>query len=263
MINKLKCFIKATLLDRQIWLGRATEKQKIYEFLDSVKPIKTNHNLIRVGGDSDGGYLIPNDIDGIDACFSPGVSKIADFETDLTQRGIKCFLADYSVDGPPEKNALFDFEKKFIGSVNNDIYMTLESWIDSKPQCGNDLILQMDIEGSEYRVIFETPSETLNKFRILVIEFHSLDYLFNRMGFELIDLVFMKILNNFEVVHIHPNNCFKPVECCGISIPPTMEFTFIRKDRILEKSRELSFPHQLDKANVTDNADYALPKCWY
>lgn len=83
----------------------------ILDLLSLLKPIKTNHELIRIGGDGDGGYLIPNDLVGIDSCFSPGVSSVADFENDLTKKGIKCFLADFSVDAPPIKNKLFDFEK--------------------------------------------------------------------------------------------------------------------------------------------------------
>ena len=263
MINKLKNNIRKFLLNQQIWIGRTTEKQKIVEFLELVKPIKTNHDLIRVGGDTDGGYLIPNDIENIDACFSPGVSEVANFENDLTKRGIKCFLADYSVEKPPIKNVLFDFEKKYLGCKNNEMFMTLESWIKSKAPNKNDFILQMDIEGAEYPVISDTSSETLDKFRILVIEFHGLDALFNKMRFELIDLTFTKILKNFEVVHIHPNNCCKPMECNGIAIPPVMEFTFLRKDRITQKGKNLSFPHKLDRANLVQYADFTLPKCWY
>ena len=263
VIKQLKNNIKKILLNQQIWIGKTTEKQKIVEFLELVKPIKTNHDLIRVGGDTDGGYLIPNDIENIDTCFSPGVDEVANFENDLTKRGIKCFLADYSVEKPPIKNVLFDFEKKYLGCKNNEMFMTLESWIKSKAPNKNDFILQMDIEGAEYPVICDTSSETLDKFRILVIEFHGLDSLFNRMFFDLIYLTFTKILKNFEVVHIHPNNYCNPIEYNEVAIPPFMEFTFLRKDRITQKGKNLSFPHKLDRANLAQYADFALPKCWY
>ena len=121
----------------------------------------------------------------------------------------------------------------------------------------------MDIEGSEYPVIAITPSEILDKFRILVIEFHGLDSLFDEMKFNSINLTFKKILKNFEVVHIHPNNCIKPSECNGIKIPPYMEFTFLRKDRITKKNKRISFPHKLDRPNIASFNDFPLPKCWY
>ena len=263
MKSFLKQIIKNILLNLHISLSRTTGKDKILAFLSAVKPVKTNHNLIRLGGETDGGYLVPNDIENIDVCFSPGVSEVANFENDLTQRGIKCFLADYSVEKPPIQNALFDFEKKYLGNKNNDIFMTLDRWVESKAPRGSDLILQMDIEESEYSVLLDASSETLNRFRILVIEFHGLDLLFNRMGFELIDSTFTKLLKNFEIVHIHPNNCCAPAVVSDIAIPPVMEFTFLRKDRISSRVSNIDFPHVLDRANIPTNEDYALPKCWY
>ena len=56
--------------------------------------------------------------------------------------------------------------------------------------------LKIDIEGAEYPVILDSPLEVLNKFRILVIEFHDLDALLHHKGFELIDLTFSKLLKN-------------------------------------------------------------------
>ena len=53
------------------------------------------------------------------------------------------------------------------------------------------------------------------------------------------------------------------MECNGVAIPPIMEFTFLRKDRITQKGKNLSFPHKLDRANLAQYDDFALPKCWY
>ena len=98
----------------------------------------------------------------------------------------------------------------------------------------------------------------------MVIEFHGLDMMTTMEGYEFINLTFSKILKNFEIVHIHPNNC------CGnayiyknITIPRVMEFTFIRKDRISKKSYAKKFPNTLDRKNVDELPDIILPKCWY
>jgi Methyltransferase FkbM domain len=263
MALKLTHAIRHLLLRNHIRISRTTDEDKVRDFLSSVKPLETNHDLIRLGGDTDGGYLVPNDIEGIDVCFSPGVSQVAAFEEDLTKRGIQCFLADYSVDSPPVENDLFDFEKKYLGPFESGNFMTLESWIKIKAPTRSDFILQMDIEGAEYGVLFDTSPETLRKFRVLVVEFHRLDALCDKMGYELISLVFAKILKDFAVVHIHPNNCAEPVHFQGLAIPPVMEFTFLRKDRINARAPATSFPHELDRANVPSNKDFALPKCWY
>lgn len=254
---------KSYLLKNNIYISRTTPYLDIVSLLTSLKPIETNYELIRIGSDTDGGYLIPNDLKGIDACFSPGVSTTSDFENDLTTKGIRCFLADYSVNAPPINNPLFDFQKKYLGIDNNDTFITLENWINQKAPNNNELLLQMDIEGSEYPVIFDTSEDTFSKFRILVIEFHDLDTIFTKAGYELIRLTFSKLLKNFEIVHIHPNNCCGSAHYKDLVIPRVMEFTFLRKDRITHKIPAKNFPHPLDKKNVASNQDIHLPDCWY
>ena len=47
----------------------------------------------------------------------------------------------------------------------------------------------------------------VQRFRIIVIEFHGLDAIFVGRGYEYIHDAFSKLLKFFDVVHIHPNNC--------------------------------------------------------
>ena len=137
-----------------------------------VQPVATNHPLIRLGCEGDGGYLVPDDLEGIAACFSPGVSTVADFELSLAERGIPCYLADYSVDQAPVQHPLISFEKKFLGLENNEVFTTLDAWMAKHAPNKTDFLLQMDIEGAEYDVLFDVSEETLQKCRVLVIEFH-------------------------------------------------------------------------------------------
>jgi hypothetical protein len=261
--TSVKQRLQKLLLANNFRITRTTENSRLKQFFSDIKPVRTNHELIRLGGNNDGGYLVPNDLEGIEVCFSPGVSDLADFERDLIKRGIKCFLADYSVDGPPFRSELIDFEKKYLGPVENEIFITLEKWIKQKARQKSDFILQMDIEGAEYGIIFDTSLDTLRKFRILVIEFHGLDGLCDKFGFEIINLTFTKLLKEFDVVHVHPNNYVPPIRYKDFIIPPTVEFTFLRKDRILSRQHCGDFPHSLDRKNVPTNKDYPLPKCWY
>ena len=57
------------------------EEGSLRILLDTLHSIK--FNLLRIGGDSDGGYLLPDDLENISSCFSPGVSDIFDFEFTL------------------------------------------------------------------------------------------------------------------------------------------------------------------------------------
>jgi hypothetical protein len=209
--------------------------------------------------------LVPDDLEGIEYCFSPGVSTTADFEAHLATLNIKSFLADYSVDSPPVRKPEFIFDKKFLGADDNETFFTLKSWKDKylRGYMG-ELLLQMDIEGFEYEVIRSTPSDLLSAFRIMVIEFHFLDKLFDRFVYELIfKPCFTKLLNHFHVAHIHPNNCCGSVKTDGIEIPRVLEFTFYNKNRVARAREKREFPHPLDRDNVVTNTCLRLPKIWY
>ena len=155
------------------------------------------------------------------------------------------------------------FEKKFVGVENNEVYMTLESWVNRHTENTDDLVLQMDIEGDEYDVLMNVPMATLKKFRILVIEFHALQSLSDPFGFRIINFTFRKLLEDFVIVHIHPNNVFKPVKVGSFMVPPIMEYTFLRKDRFRHLELTTKFPHELDQTNIQGKPDFDLPSCWY
>ncbi len=235
--------------------------------LNMMKPIKTNYPLIRIGSTHDGGYLVPDDMNGITACFSPGVSVNADFEYALAKKGIKCFLADYSVDTPPLEHELFCFDKKYLGYQDNLQYIKIDSWIDKYCSHQSEFILQMDIEGAEYEIINSINIDNLRKFRILIIEFHALGALLSNAitspRFKKIYSTMEKLLKYFDIVHIHPNNYGHIDSGYGYEIPTYLEITFLRKDRASTKEAAIKFPHTLDRRNVVYHKDITLPECWY
>ena len=49
--------------------------------------------------------------------------------------------------------------------------ISLQQWVEElAPNPTDDLLLQIDIEGAEYRNIIATSAETLRRFRIIIIE---------------------------------------------------------------------------------------------
>ena len=256
--------IRNLILNCGYFVSKTSIDSEVRNVLQRLKPFETDKKLIRVGGETDGGYLIPDDLEGINYCFSPGVAQTAAFESDLAAMGIRSFLADYSVDAPPVESEMFRFEKKFLGSVNDSTFMTLETWVgQSLPNYSRDLILQMDIEGGEYEVLMETPETILKKFRILIVEFHGLHAMFNDYGLKLIRFCLQKILREFEVVHLHPNNVATPVKRGGLEIPSVIEMTFLRKDRIRWRKESAEFPHPLDRPNLPGKPDVVVTESWY
>lgn len=263
MIKLFKSMLHAFLLKKHRAIVPTTDFALLERFFSMIKPVPIDTPLIRLGSEGDGGYLIPDDLNDIKTCFSPGVSTIADFELSLANRGIECFLTDYSVQNSPVEHPLIHFQKKYVGSVNDEIYITLDKWCNDSRLDNNDSILQMDIEGAEYEVIFDASEETLKNFRIIIIEFHHLERLINAQTFNFLNLIFKKLHKYFDVVHIHPNNCEKPYIYGSFEIPPIMEFTFLRRDRVHKNSAQLTYPHLLDRKNISTIEDVILPKCWF
>jgi len=233
-------------------------------FLKSLWPVDPGIELIRIGPNADGGYLVPDDLSGIRYAFSPGVANESGFETDLAERGLDVFLADYSVDGPARLHPRFVFDKRFVGCLTDERFMTLDDWHAAKlGQDGSDLLLQMDIEGAEYETLLAASSALMSRFRIMVIEFHDLPQLWNEPFFRVVARVFAKLLATHTVVHIHPNNCCGSVKSAGIEIPRIAEFTLLRNDRLRGTTTRTTFPHPLDRSNVAKKAPLDLPRCWH
>lgn len=259
-------FINRVIPRAAQWLGFSvadvTPKDELRGLFCELAPWNVGRDLIRLGPCGDGGYLVPDDLENLVGCFSPGVAQVSGFENDLAKRGVPCFLADASVDAPSSENPLFAFEKKYVGAWTAGDFMTLDDWIArSGVDDAGDLLLQMDIEGSEYEVVLACPSSLFERFRIVVIEFHMLGALALRPFFSLAARAFRKLLDTHICVHIHPNNYGGLVRCGPYRIPALGEYTFLRRDRILEASPVTTLPHPLDTRN-TDRPSIPVPPIW-
>lgn len=263
MINFLKTLIKTNLKNRNRYITKLTKKEQLEVLIKKLHPLKTDKPLIRFGPTGDGGYLIPDDLEGVNFCFSPGVDKECGFEEDCANRGIQVFMADGSVNKPPNNNPFFHFDHFFIGITNNEQFRTINDWIHSSGVGEDDeILLQMDIEGYEYEVFASIEDILMEKIRIIVCEFHFLDELWNKPFFNIASRIFEKILKTHSCVHIHPNNFRQEVHFDGITLPSIMEFTFLRKDRIANFIYANEFPHPLDSDNTIKHS-LKLPPCWY
>ncbi|MGB0186853.1 MAG: FkbM family methyltransferase [Flavobacteriaceae bacterium] len=246
-------------------VSKKANKNELITLIKKLAPVAPDGiPLIRMGSEYDGGYLIPDDLDGIQACFSPGVGGLIDFEQDCFARGMNVFLADNTIDGNNLPLDKFHYTNKNIASYTNETLMTIDDWVNISGVNGSsDLLLQMDIEGAEYAAISSLSDTLLNRFRILAIEFHGLHNLWNQDFFGLANEVFGKLLQTHYCVHIHPNNCDSFVEKDGLQIPITAELTFLRKDRVRSFQKVTTLPHPLDTDNAPELPSLRLSKIWY
>ena len=264
MSKRVKALIE-NAYGNSVSIGHATKRERVLDLIARLRPLDSDRGLVRIGPAGDGGYLMPDDLDGVKAAISPGVSTESRFDEALAKRGIDVFMLDASVDGPSLQHPRFHFEKKFLGPVTQGQFVTMADFCARVP-CfdeGSDLVLQMDIEGAEYPVIAGMTPGLLSRFRIIILEVHGLENLFHSFSFDLMAGVFDKLLESHAVVHLHPNNCCGVAVSQGIEIPRVLELTLYRRDRAkFTPSSGRDYPHALDADNVAGNASVVLPLCW-
>tara|TARA_B110000977_G_C11055385_1_gene483872 strand:+ start:496 stop:1311 length:816 start_codon:yes stop_codon:yes gene_type:complete len=262
-----KKFFQNFALRSGLVVNRIPPNDDLEKFLDRFKEKYMSIDMVRIGGDDDGGYLIPNNLDSVNYCFSPGVDYTASFESELSKKyNIKSFMADASVSSSPVADDNLVFIKKFLGSKTGDDFITLSDWMKNSIVDDNQgKLLQMDIEGGEYDVLSYESSETLAKFSTMVIEFHGLQNMFDRHFLKFITAIFEKIYVNFSICHVHPNNCSGIASYNGIDIPRVIEVTFIRNDlvNLYNIDIPISLPHPLDQSNIQNISEIVMPEIWW
>lgn len=248
------------------WVGsleRATVATELIELLSAIQLSTFKVELARVGGDNDGGYLVPVAQMPFNRCFSPGVGLSVEFEKALAKDGTFCHLLDASVDDPGLSRESFEFQNKFLGVASNVKELSMEDWI--KPYVRDDekIILQMDIDGAEYEILASTERSILRIFSVIIIEFHNLHRLMDSSHFPLISSVFKKMLREFNIVHMHVNNCAKSHRFKQMQIWPVVEFTFLKKEYCTDSEEGLKIPHPLDQPNILGRKNFVISKEWY
>ena len=256
----MRKIVKSFAHARGFQIRRAWTGSSVTEFLAMLRPYATEHDLIRLGGEADGGYLVPDDLDGIAACFSPGVGKVAEFEQECLDRGMRVFQLDPRLDVSPLADEGVEFERKALGLATDAGSVTLDDWVQgAMPDPADDLLLQIDIEGGEWPVLAQVSDATLARFRVIVVELHMLDLLFDRMASAMFRPVIEKLQRHFDIVHLHVNNARPSVTVRDVELPRYVELTLLRKDRITTRVPVTSLPHPLDRDNVPRKPPASIP----
>lgn len=216
------------------------------------RPIVTEHELVRVGSKSgDGGYLLPDSLADLDGVFSAGLSDNVDFEFELAQSlQIQVECVDASITSLPLNHQNLKFQKKFLAATSEGDYINLEDWIEGSSLAGQNLLLKMDIEGFEYESMLAASTATLNRFKIMVFELHSLEQIGTRLGMSLISNFASKITRNHTVIHAHANNVGGEWVFPSGRYPASLEITLIRNDAFVTNLGYARLPHELDRRCV-------------
>ena len=234
-------------------------------------------DLVRIGRDFDGGYLVSkSDMDKSDFLIGLGINDDWSFEEDfLNRKKVEVFAYDASVS---EKYFFKNFLKsipqiyniktiwhwlrvslkyrsffsqnsvnhvqKFVGlNTENKFHCT---FLDTLNKTNNqNIFLKIDIEGSEYRFLDDIIK---NEDRItgMVIEFHDCDIHLEKIE---------RFISNsgLNLVHIHANN-FATIRL-NDGLPLVLELTF---SKYANTSNSYTLPHKLDMPNNKNEPDLNL-----
>ena len=68
------------------------------------------------------------------------------------------------------------YRNGWLDSVDLENHLTLDEWICREGiSCTSELLLQMDIEGFEYKCLMDLDLKTFRRFKIIITEFHNLN----------------------------------------------------------------------------------------
>ena len=249
------------------------------------KPFKSNiDNLIRIGPNKDGGYIIDKRvIINTKKIITCGLNDDWEFERAFLKINKKCKLIayDHTVDKDfwvkrfkKDIISLLLLKKlrlekildvfKYINYINffnngnqhiikkvvNDEKKRNEISIKNILKNQNKLVLKVDIEGDEYKILSNINKEA-NKINLLIIEFHNIHKNLDKIK------KFLK-KSNFKIVHIHGNN-FSGTN--KNNDPNAIEMTLInsKKYKTSKDKSKLSYPIKgLDFKNLKRRLDIEL-----
>jgi hypothetical protein len=211
---------------------------------------------LRVGRANDGGYVMLDHFDGIAAALSFGIGGDDSWDVAIADRGIPVRQFDHTVSGAPTAHPRCSFSRKrLVATPDRRDGVTLRAIADEQ---AGDLILKMDVDGDEWRVLDAADAATLSRFRQIVCELHR----FRRLRFpgwtRLANRVLAKLAQSHVPVHIHSNN-YQPLRwIVGLPVHDVIEVTFVRRRDYKVRVSDETFPTELDQPNRPDRPDHDL-----
>jgi len=218
----------------------------------NVKVNNANVELIRMGKQNDGGYVIPVEaMRAADVMLGYGIDNDISFEREFSQRYDK---ASYGFDCGV-RNIETGHDKCYFLSecIGTSYYLygnqqssgkifTFDEQLDRLRLTNKKIVLKMDIEGAEYYVIDDLLKHQ-QQITGIVIEVH-----FTRASLESTYRLFSKLNEHFLLLHLHGNNC---CQCKLNEIPPVLELTYINKNLVssYELTNNHKYPLPIDQQN--------------
>ena len=215
-------------------------------FQAALSPEQDPHlALERIGSEFDGGYVLPRAlIQSSAGVVSIGIGTNNDADIALASHGKTIHAWDHTVQSLPRNHDLITFHAFGVGTNNTSTLKTLECI--TKESFGDsacNLILLMDVEGSEWEVLSMVSDVTLSRYSVLGLELHNLgDSLLPQN--KILD-VLEHLRYQFVPVVVHANNHGTAWASGGFVLPDILEVTYVRSDLLSQDTNFGNCPENL------------------
>ncbi len=232
---------------------------EVLSLLHLLRPYQCDFRKVRIGSLGDGGYVMPDDCDGVTAVLSLGVGTEVSFDEHFAKRGVPVYQYDPTVGGPPVAHENFHFNAVAWGATDSPGVASLGTMIRSHGlNATNDAILKFDIEGGEWDAMSTVAPDQLKYFRIIVCELHALHAIHDLTYLRTLKRTMNLLTRNHTVVHLHANNCCGITLVEGVPVPAVVELTLLRNDRSGFAPSDEPIPGPLDYPSMDDRPDLVL-----
>jgi len=204
--------------------------KSIQNLVSILSPMKFKGDLIRIGNKGDGSYVLPkNIINSKSYLISGGIANNNEFELELAKKGVIGIQIDNSIKNPPKEHPNLSFRIATLGAKDGPQTVSLENLISNAP-IKKELIVKLDIEGSEIDALQHLSKKSLKKINCLVLELHNLSSLAQ-------DDKILQTLQKLKSagllsIYIQANNGILDYIISGVLIPDNVEITFVKKGRV-------------------------------
>ena len=194
-------------------------------FTELFQIYKQPFTLVRLGRNTDGGYVVPKELFVNDNLISCGISNEISFEEDYLKMNpdAKVFAYDGTINTFPSSNRMnFIWEKINIGATDTVSTISLNTIFEKYNL--SRVCMKMDIEGAEYAAFSTLLDKNFLNIDCLVLEIHDVQPRANEVK-QLIDA----INKSMVLIHKHDNNKGSYFTAENKTFPNVYELTFINR----------------------------------
>lgn len=226
--------------------------------------VVANAGLARFGGPNDGGYVMLDTLrpPAVTAAYSFGIGGNTSWDRAVADLGVDVFLYDHTIARPANLPARCHFEPLGITGIHKAPQLrTLHECLAVNGHASrHDLALKIDVEGSEWDVVAEAATHTLDQFHQIVIEFHDLAGVLDPSRHDTVIAALAKLAATHQPVHVHANCMHLPIWIGDLVLPTVLEVTYVRRRDITGRIGGAAgpFPSAIDQPNMPGWPDVYL-----